>query len=213
MNARIAWLIAAAAATVGCGGRQVDVVSGGEVEAVVPANANTLPAGSVIQARLNQELSTERSKVGDTFTLTVTNDVVAQNGAIVVPAGATIRGHVRAVDDSDDPTDRALIQLQFDRLTFSGRNYDFGANVQNVATVEERNPRTGDVLKRTATGAAIGAAIGAIISGVELDAIIKGGAVGAAAGTVIGLGMGDVDHVIPTGTAMTIRSTQTVAIR
>jgi hypothetical protein len=212
MHARIAALLAATVLSVGCN-RRVDVVSGGEVEAVVPANASTLPAGATIHARLNQDLSTERSKVGDTFTLTVTNDVVAQNGAVVVPSGATIHGIVRAVDDSDDPTDRALLQLQFDRLTFNGRNYGFGANVQSVATVEERNRKTGDVLKRTATGAAIGGAIGAIISGAELDAIIRGGVIGAAAGTVIGLGMGDVDHVIPAGTAMTIRSTQTVALR
>jgi fatty acid-binding protein DegV len=209
---RILLMAAASAALVGCS-RRVDVVSGGEVEAVVPVNANTLPAGSVIHARLNQALSTERSKVGDSFTLTVTNNVVAQNGDVVVPAGATIRGYVRAVDDSDDPTDRALIQLQFDQLSFGGRNYPFGASVQSVATVEQRNRQSGDVLKRTATGAAIGAAIGAIISGADLDAIIKGGAVGAAAGTVIGLGVGDVDHVIPEGTAIAIRSTQTVAIR
>ena len=212
MSARAAFIVVAAAATVACS-RQVDVVSGGEVAAVVPANASTLPAGSTIHARLNQDLSTERSKVGDTFTLTVTNNVVAENGEVVVPANATIRGVVRAVDDSDDPTDRALLQLEFDRLTFNGRSYDFGANVQNVATVEERNRQTGDVLKRTATGAAIGGAIGAIISGAELDAIIKGGVIGAAAGTVIGLGVGDVDHVIPAGTAMTIRATRTVALR
>lgn len=212
MYARLALVGAAAAAMVGCA-RQVDVVSAGEVASTVPVNANSLPAGTTINARLNQALSTERSKVGDTFTLTVANDVTAQNGAVVVPAGATIRGYVRAVDDSDNPTDKALLQLQFDRLSFGGRNFDFDASVQSVATVEDRNKSTGEVLKRTATGAAIGAAIGAILSGVELDAIIKGGVVGAAAGTVIGLGTGDVDHVIPEGTTMTIRSTRTVAIR
>jgi hypothetical protein len=212
MHLRIAIALAASAVAAGCA-RQVDVVSGGEVASTVPVNANSLPAGTTLNARLNQTLSTERSKVGDTFTMTVTNAVVAENGATVVPVGATIRGRVSAVDDSDNPTDRALLQLRFDQLSFNGRNYDFGASVQNVATVEERNRSTGEVLKRTATGAAIGAAIGAIISGVELDAIIKGGVVGAAAGTVIGLGTGDVDHVIPEGTAVTIRSTQTVALR
>lgn len=212
MNARMTLLVAAALTTLACA-RRVDVVSGGEVEAVVPANANTLPAGSTLHARLNQTLSTERSKVGDTFTLTVTNNLVAQNGAVVVPAGATVRGHVRAVDASSDPTDRALIQLQFDQLSFGGRTYPFGANVQSVATVEERDRQTGAVLKRTATGAAIGAAIGAIVSGAELDAIVRGGIVGAAAGTVIGLGTGRVDHVIPAGTDVVIRSNQTVALR
>lgn len=208
------WIVVAAAAAtmLGCA-RRVDVVSGGEVMAVVPANANTLPAGSTMHARLNQSLSTENTKVGDAFTLTVTNNVVAQNGEVVVPAGAIVHGRVTALRDSDDPTERALIQLQFDRLTFSGRSFAFGANVQSVAAVEQRNPKTGEILQRAGAGAAIGAAIGAVVSGAELDAILKGGLIGAAAGTVLSLGLGDVEHVIPAGTDMTIRATQTVALR
>ena len=166
-----------------------------------------------MHARLNQALSTETNKVGDRFTLTVSNDVRAQNGDVVVPAGAIVHGRIAALRDSDDPTQHALIQLQFDRLSFGGRSYDFNANVQSVAAVEQRNPKTGEILKRAGVGAAVGAAIGAIVSGAELDAMIKGGLIGAVAGTVISMGLGDVDHVIPAGTDMTIRATQTVALR
>jgi hypothetical protein len=113
--------------------RQVDVVSGGEVSSVTPVNANTLPAGSTLHARLNNDLSTESTKVGDTFTMTVTENVVATNGAVVVPSGATLEGRVTGVDDSDDPTDKALLQLQFDRMRFGGRTYPFSASVQSVA--------------------------------------------------------------------------------
>jgi hypothetical protein len=193
--------------------RQVEVASGGEVASVTPVNANTLPAGSTINARLNTALSTENSKVGDTFTLTVADNVVAQNGAVVVPAGATIEGRVAAVDDSDHPADKAYIQLQLHTLRFGGQSYSFGASVQSVASVEESSASSGQVARRAGTGAAIGAAIGAIISGGELDDIIKGGAVGAAAGTVISLGAGDVEHRLPAGTMLTIRSTQSVALR
>lgn len=212
MLTRVILLAAAASVLVGCA-RRVEVVSGGDVVAVVPANANTLPAGASMRARLNQTLSTEGSRVNDTFTLTVTENVIAQNGDIVVPAGATIHGRVTAVRDSDDPTQKALIGLQFNRLVVNGRSHDFGANVQNVATIDQRNPSTGKVIQRAATGAAIGAAIGAIVSGAELDAMIKGGLIGAAAGTVLSLGLGGVDHVIPAGTEMTIQATQTVALR
>lgn len=213
MIARLSTLaLAALTLTAGCS-RQVDVVSGGEVEAAVPANANALPAGTTMHVRLNNQLSTEDSKVGDTFTASVTSNVVAANGDVVVPTGAVVHGRVTGLKDSDDPTEKALIQLQFDRLNFSGRSYAFGANVQEVATVEQRNPKTGQVLRGAGTGAAAGAAIGAIVSGAELDAILKGGLLGAAAGTVISLGLGDVDHVIPAGTAMRIRATQTVALR
>lgn len=203
--------IAAAAALAGCQ-RSVEVVSGGEVAAtpVVPANASILSAGATMEVQLNQQLSTETNKVGDTFTASVVSNLMASNGEVVVPAGAVVRGRVSALDDSDNPTDRALIQLQFDRLSFSGRNYDFRANITNVATEQRRERNVG---RDAAAGAAAGAVLGAIISGGDLDDIIKAGAVGAAAGTVISLGVGDVEHVLPAGTRMTIQATQSVALR
>jgi hypothetical protein len=69
------------------------------------------------------------------------------------------------------------------------------------------------VARGAATGAAAGAVLGAIIGGRDLDDIIKAGAVGAAAGTVISLGVGNVEHVLPAGTRMTIQATQSVALR
>ena len=198
--------------------RQVDVVSGGEVmptssTSVVASNGSVLPSGSTLTVRLNQKLSTEGNKVGDSFTATVANAVVASNGEVVIPVGAVVTGRITALDDSDNPTDRALIQLRFDRLSVNGRSYDFGANITNVGTVEQKSKSTGKVIERAAQGAAAGAVLGAIIGGADLDAIIKGGAIGATAGTVVSLGLGDVEHVIPAGTHMTLQSTQTVALR
>ena len=196
--------------------RSVDVVSGGDVAPITPvasANSGTLSAGSTMEVQLNQQLSTEANKAGDTFTATVVNNVMATNGEVVVPAGAVVHGRISALDDSDTPTDKALIQLQFDRLSFNNRNYDFRANITNVATVEQRDRSAGSVTRGAVTGAAAGAVIGAIISGRDLDDIIKAGAIGAAAGTVISLGVGDVEHVLPAGTRMTIQATQSVALR
>jgi hypothetical protein len=196
--------------------RSVDVVSGGDVAPITPvasANSGTLSAGSTMEVQLNQQLSTEANKAGDTFTATVVNNVIATNGEVVVPAGAVVHGRISALDDSDNPTDKALIQLQFERLSFNNRNYDFRANITNVTTVEQRDRSAGDVTRGAVTGAAAGAVIGAIISGRDLDDILKAGAIGAAAGTVISLGVGDVEHVLPAGTRMTIQATQTVALR
>lgn len=204
-------------ALVGCQ-RQVDVVAGGEVvpssaSTVVAANSNVLPSGASLTVRLTQKLSTEGNKVGDSFTATVVDAVMASNGDVVVPVGAVVTGRITALDDSDSPTDRALIQLRFDRLSVNGRSYDFGANITSVAKIEQKEKSTGKVIERAAQGAVAGAVLGAIIGGAELDAIIKGGAIGATAGTVVSLGLGDVEHVIPAGTHMTIQSTQSVALR
>ncbi|MGH7636554.1 MAG: hypothetical protein ACREOK_02795 [Gemmatimonadaceae bacterium] len=204
--------IAAAAALAGCQ-RSVEVVSGGEVAPitpVVPPTSSVLSAGAILEVQLNEQLSTEANEVGDTFTASVVSNLMASNGEVVVPAGAVVRGRVSALDDSDNPTDRALIQLQFDRLSFNGRDYDFRANITSVATVQRRER---DVARDAATGAVAGAVLGAIISGIDLENIIKAGAVGAAAGTVISLGVGDVEHVLPAGTRMTVQATQSVNLR
>ena len=196
--------------------RNVDVVSEGEVVPMTPvvsANARTLSAGSTMEVQLNQRLSTEASRVGDTFTATVVNNVMASNGEVVVPAGAVLHGRVSALDDSDNPTDRALIQLQFDRLSFNGRTYDFRGNITNVVTAEQANRSSGDVTRGAVRGAVAGAVIGAIISGRDLDDILKAGAIGAAAGTVISLGAGNVEHVLPVGTRMTVQATHSVSLR
>jgi hypothetical protein len=95
----------------------------------------------------------------------------------------------------------------------NGRDYPFAANVTNVATVKQTTEGSNTVARSAATGAAIGAAIGAIIKGRDLEAILKGGAIGAAAGTVISLGVGDVEHVIPAGSRMTIQATNSVTLR
>lgn len=213
---RLAVVACAGVVALGACQRSVEVVSGGDVAPMTPvtsANSRALAAGSTMEVQLNQQLSTEGNKVGDTFTASVVNNVMASNGEVVVPAGAVVRGRISALDRSSDPTDRALIQLQFDRLSFNNRNYDFRANITNVQTVEQRNRSTSDVTRGAVTGAAAGAVLGAIIGGTDLEDIIKGGVVGAAAGTVISLGAGSVEHVLPAGTRMTIQATQTVALR
>lgn len=206
--------VLAAVAASACASRQVEVESGGEV--ISPATStspNVLASGSSIEVSLNQSLSTEASKVGDTFTANVVSNVTTTNGEVVIPAGSMVTGRVSALDDSDHPADQALIQLQFNTLRVNGREYPFSANVTNVAEIKTSTRSSETVAKSAATGAAIGAAIGAIIKGRDLEAILKGGAIGAAAGTVISLGVGDVEHVIPAGTRMTIQATNSVTLR
>ena len=73
---------------------RIETTSGGDVVSAVPASANALPVGTTMTARLDQSLGTKSNKVGDQFTATTTEAVVAQNGQTVVPAGAKVYGHV-----------------------------------------------------------------------------------------------------------------------
>jgi hypothetical protein len=54
--------------------------------------------------------------------------------------------------------------------------------------------------------------LGAVIGGGDVSKILGGAAIGAAAGTVISLGMGEVDAVLPAGSKMTLQTTQQVTL-
>jgi hypothetical protein len=197
---------------VGCA-RQTRVESGGEVElSATPVDSRTLPGGTTIEVRLDNEIGTKVSKVGDAFTATVENAIVAQNGTTMVPAGSKVYGKVTGVDNSDHVGEAAAIKIDFERLTVSGQDYPFNARV-TATNLQSRGDSRETTLKKAGVGAAAGAVLGAVLSGGELDKILLGGALGAAAGTVISLGMGDAEAVLPAGTRMTLQTTQVVSLR
>jgi hypothetical protein len=213
MRTRIPVAILAGVLVIGCA-RQTRIESGGDVELnPTPVDARTLPNGSTVTARLDNEIGTKVSKVGDSFSATVSEAVVAQNGATVVPAGAKLFGKVTGVDNSDHPGETAAIKVDFEQLSIDGRNYPFKAKVTATNLQTRGGDSRNETLKKAGVGAAAGAVLGAVLSGGDLNKILLGGALGAAAGTVISLGTGDVEAVLPAGTTMTLQTTQNVALR
>lgn len=192
---------------------RIETTSSGEVVSSTPASANSLPAGTTMSARLDQSLGTKSNKVGDQFTATTTEAVVAQNGQTVVPAGAKVYGHVTGLHSPTVTGEQAVIRLDFDSLDVSGRRYPFKASINSVAVEGKTTGSASATVKSAAVGAAAGAALGAVLSGGELDKVVAGGLLGAAAGTVISLGRGDVESVLPAGSTLTVQATETVALR
>lgn len=172
--------------------------------APAPADARMLPASSLLTVELDNTLSTRTSRIGDRFTARVINPIVAQNGAVVVPRGAVVRGTVTGLDRSERMGDQALIRVNLETLEFNGRSHPLSAEIVDTEARLDYERRTG---RSAATGAAAGAILGAVLSGAELDNILRGAVLGAGAGTVISLGIGDVDATLPSGTDMTLRTT------
>lgn len=196
----------------GCA-RQSTIESTGDVAvSATPADARSLPSGTAIDVTLDQEIGTKSSKVGDTFTATVVNAIVATNGATTVPAGSKIQGKITGLDTSDKIGDQAAIKVDFDRIVVNGTSYPFTAKV-TATNLQTRGESREETIRKAGVGAAAGAVLGAIVSGGDLDKILLGGVLGAAAGTVISLGMGDVEGVLPAGTNLKLQTTQTIALR
>jgi len=213
MRTRLLTGLVAGLVLVGCA-RTTRVESTGDVAlSTTPADARVLPSGSTLTMTLDQEIGTKSSRVGDTFTGTVDNAIVASNGATVVPAGSKVYGKVTGLDNSDHAGEPAAIKVDFERIVVNGQSHDLRAKVTATNLQTRGGDTRSETLKKAGVGAAAGAVLGAVLSGGELSKILLGGALGAAAGTVISLGVGDVEGVLPAGTKMTLQTTSTVALR
>ena len=181
--------------------------------AAAPVNARTLPAGVTMNLALDQQLGTNTSHTGDTFSATLVDPVVAQNGRLTVPSGAQVWGHVSGVTRASNATETAALVLDFDSLTFNGRRYPFSANITATNLQKQGGASTSETVKSGAIGAAAGAVLGAILSGGDRDKILLGAGVGAVAGTAISLGRSGENGVLPSGSRLSVQTTQDIALR
>ena len=194
---------------------RVDTASG-EISlpsAAAPANARTLPAGVTMDLALDQKLATNTSHTGDTFSATLVEPIVAQNGRLTVPSGARVWGHVSGVTPASNATQTAALVLDFDSLTFNGRRYPFAANITATNLQKQGGVSTSETVKSGAIGAAAGAVLGAVLSGGDRDKILLGAGLGAVAGTAISLGRSGENGVLPAGSRLSVQTTQEIALR
>jgi hypothetical protein len=107
----------------GCA-RQATVESAGDVAiSSSPTDSRSLPSGTTLDVKLDQEIGTKSSKVGDSFTATVTTAVTATNGSTVVPAGSKVYGKVTGLDNSDRAGEPAAIRIDFERIVVNGTSH------------------------------------------------------------------------------------------
>ena len=137
------------------------------------AQAGVIPAGQELDVRLGTTLSSKTAKVEQRFEATTVADVM-QNGRVLIPAGARVRGVVAAVDPADRLHRAGSLTLSFDEIEVRGRSNPIRAQATNVF-------ESGGIREEGGT-AGIGAGAGAIVGG------ILGGVKGAILGAVIGAG-------------------------
>lgn len=149
---------------------------------------DAVPSGTMLTARLNTDLRTDRAKAGDRFTLTVLSPSMYE--------GAVIEGYVANVDRGGRITGRTEMAINLDQIRLrSGQTYRFDGAIESVralngemlsvdseGSVQADKSQTTRTIERTAIGSAIGAIIGAIAGGG------KGAAIGAAVGAGTGAG-------------------------
>jgi len=98
--------ILAASLALGAGCAPVHVRTEGpqQVAAVAPPTpVPFVPAGTKVEARLDNPIDTRATRPGAVFTATVTEPLIDSQGNVLVPAGATIAGTVASTGSRDAP--------------------------------------------------------------------------------------------------------------
>lgn len=187
----------------------------------VPAPASgqlSVPAGTEIDATLQDALSSKTAKTGDTFTAVVAQPVRAASGEIAIPAGTVINGEVTEAEPGKTlPTVRGKGRLAFrfrDMTLPSHRSFPIEATLLSVH--DRKASDEGEVTSSTggktvAKDVGIGAGLGTV-AGLIFGSALKGLAIGAIAGGGYVLATQGKDVELPAQAGMKLRLDQALVI-
>jgi len=164
--------------------------------AAMAQNGISLPTGTSLTVKLENNIATYSSKTGDPFSARVT-EAVQLDGKTVIPIGATVQGRVAQVSEPRRISGRPTIGILPDTLVMpDGQKFVLSAsltetNLHNGTEVNDEGQFKGrghDGQDLTEIGMATGG--GAVIGGLAGGAkgAVIGGAIGATATVVHWLG-------------------------
>jgi hypothetical protein len=143
-----------------------------------PPQKITVPAGTQISVRLNDEVDSEKAQVGDVFHGSISAPVTVDEET-VIPTTADVEGRVVEVKSAGRFAGQSVLTLELTKLTMSGKTY----SLQTSQWTKSGNGRGKSTAAKVGGGAALGAVLGGIFGGG------KGAAIGAAAGAGAGTGV------------------------
>jgi len=137
----------------------------------------TVPNGTFVTVRIDEELSSNRNLAGDMFSGTLVKPIVV-DGFVVAQRGQTIAGRVVETVKSGRTQGTARLGIELTELTLvDGRQLRFKSQFVNVAASGSKGRDVGAIAATTGIGALAGAAAD---NG-------RGAGIGAAAGAAVGI--------------------------
>jgi hypothetical protein len=143
-----------------------------------PPQRITVPAGTQLSIRLNDEVNSEKAQTGDVFHGSLSAPITIGDQT-VLPTTADVEGRVVEVKSAGRFAGQSVLTLELTKLTMNGRSY----NLQTSQWSKSGNGRGKSTAAKVGGGAAVGAVLGGIFGGG------KGAAIGAAAGAGAGTGV------------------------
>ena len=163
-----------------------------EVGTVASNAALSLPAGTKLMVRLDQQIDSSSAILGQAWTGTLVNDIPIGN-KVGLKSGTPVDGLVVAVKRSGRLKDSGSLSLRMIRVN--------DAAVATDVLTRDREGHIKSNITKIGGGTALGAAIGGLTNGVT--GAVVGGAVGATGGTVAATTTGKKETDIPTEAVLT----------
>jgi len=138
----------------------------------------TVPSGTQISIRLNDQLSSETAQVGDVFHGSISTPVMIGE-TTVIPTSADVEGRVVDVKSAGRFAGQSDLVIELTRLMMNGKSYPLATDHWS----KNGSSRGKATAAKVGGGAAVGAILGGIFGGG------KGAAIGAAAGAGAGTGV------------------------
>ena len=155
------------------------------------ASAATIPAGTHVAVRLDQAISSGTAHTGDSFTASLTQDLVV-NGNKIAKSGSPVQGRVTYAKASGRLSSPGVVTIRLTSIA--------GQAVHTTSVSRKGQSHTKSNATKIGGGAAAGAVIGALAGGGKGAAI--GAGVGAGAGTGVAAATGKKEAIIPSESAL-----------
>lgn len=190
----------------------------------LPAGSRIVPAGTELHATLDSTLTSKTARAGDTFAATLTDQISARNGAVLLPIGTKLQGEVTDVEQGKvlaSVRGKGRLDLRFREIILpGGTRLPITASLLGVnetgkktgaSTDDEGSVTGGTTGGRVVKDVGIGAGIGTV-AGLIFGSALKGLAIGAIAGGGYVLATAGKDVELPAETGLRIQLDQNVPI-
>jgi hypothetical protein len=180
----------------------------------------TVEANTKLRVRMNDTISSKNAKVGDMFTVTVTEQVYSNTGVLVIPSGSALNGKVTAVKPAAKGGKPGEIDVSFiEVITPSKGKKTINGSLTELdsksAKSDNEGTASGDKMKHRKIifiggGGAGGAILGGVVGG-PLGAAIGAGA-GALGGLIVGSQTKGEEATVKAGTEFGVLLNQAVSL-
>jgi hypothetical protein len=177
-----------------------------------PVTTVTVPQGTVIPVKYEraEKILVTKDETAP-LTLTTSQNVITQDGTVVIPAGSEVIGELRPAQGGSQFVAQRLV------LT-NGKEYNLSATSDVITKVEtvRKGTSTGAIVRNTVLGAAAAAAVSAVTGdrAIATEEVLGGAGIGALIGLFFGRNSVDLIAIEPnTDLEMTINQNLLISLQ